>query len=301
MGIGALLLISVLGGVAAAGETSSGGRPLEVDSRVPLRIVSATLSADEILLSLLPPQELVAVGVFSSDPRISNVADRARGVSRHVTADPEQLLPLRPTVLFADPFTSADSRALLRRVGVPVLRLRSCQSLSDIRQNVLWVGGVVRRTEGATALVAEMDRRIARVERLLEGAKRPRVLLYNAGGFTAGAHTLFDEMLRIAGGRNVAADARIEGHSLIDVERILFLDPEIILVTEYRADARVRKVAAPDTLVESPGWEAVAAVREGHVHEVPARYIMTTSHFAGQGVEVLAQLLHPQRFSGERP
>lgn len=295
LGVGAMLGLSV----AATAWTAPAPAPPEPEpepGRRPERLVSATLSTDEMLLGMLEPSDVFAVTRFALDPEVSNVAERARRVRHVVTGEAEQLVALEPDVVLADPVGNPETRALLRRVGVPVLRVPPCTTLDDVRRNVRWVGEWIGEPDRAEALVAEMDRTVAEATARVDGAPRPRVLLYNRGGFTAGAETLFDELLRLAGGRNVAAEAGLRGHASLPVERALALDPEVILTTDYRAGGRARTVVERPALAEDPVWRDARAVRSGRVFALDGRSVLSTSHHVARAVPEIARLLHPERF-----
>ncbi len=298
VGVLAMLGLSVAAGAwsAPVPVPEPAPEPLPAPGERPARVVSATLSTDEILLALLEPSELHAVTHFALDPGVSNVARRAREVARVVTGDPEQVVALAPDVVFADPVGKPESRELLRRVGVPVLTVPGCHTLDDVRRNVRWVGAWVGAEERAEALVARMDRTVEDVARRVEGASPPRVLLYNRGGFTAGAGTLFDELVRLAGGRNAAAEAGIVGHATLPVERALALDPDVVLTTDYRADGRARDVFERAPLADDPVWREARAVRGGRVWALDQRHVLSTSHHVAEAAPEIARLLHPERF-----
>lgn len=295
LGVAAMLGVSVAAGASSAPAPAP---PLEApEAGTPLRrIVSATLSTDEILLALLEPTDLVAVTHFALDPQVSNVVERARAVPSVVTGDPEQIVSLEPDVVFADPVGNPESRALLQRVGVPVLRVPACTSLEDVRRNLRWVGERVGAPQRAEELVGQMDRTVEAASSRVAGADRPRVLLYNRGGFTAGAGTLFDDLVTRAGGRNAAAEAGIVGHASLPIERALALDPDVLLTTDYRADGRARAVVQRTALSDDPIWRDVRAVRSGRAWALDGRNVLSTSHHVGKAVPEIARLLHPERF-----
>ncbi|MCS6800006.1 MAG: ABC transporter substrate-binding protein [Myxococcota bacterium] len=256
------------------------------------RVASASLTADEILLALLPPHRIVALGAFSDDPAVSHVADRARVIAGRVRRDPESVLPLAPDALFVDPFGLLASRPLLNRLRVPLIELPPVHSFEDVERCIRLVGAAVGRERQAEGLVETMQRRLDAVARRVHGRPRPRVLLLGPGGYTAGAGTLFDEQLRRAAGHNLAVEAGLRGHARIAPERALALDPEVILYTEYRADALARPVEPRPALADDPLWAGTRAARHGRLVRVEPRELMTTSHHAVALVESLERVLH---------
>lgn len=260
------------------------------------RIVSTNLQSDEILLALLPPERLLAVSDFATDPEVSNVAEPARRVPHRVRAFAEPILALDPGLVVMFPFSRPESQALLREAGVPIVHLPSADGVGDVREHVRGLGELVGEPRRAEALVAQMDRRLDEVARRVRGAVRPRVLLYNRSGYTLGAGTPFDELVTIAGGRNAAAAAGMRGNAPLPIARALALDPDAIVVLSYRADARRRDVVPSPSLLEHPAWRTARAVRDGRVIEISPRLLLTTSHHVAATAEALARRLHPERF-----
>jgi iron complex transport system substrate-binding protein len=292
-GIGALLALS-FGATAAVGPPAAPREPAPPGpGEVRDRIVSAMLSSDEILLSLLPPERMLAVGRFAVDPTVSHVSGAARRVPLRVgIEEPEVLVALQPEVVFADAFVRPEVRALLARSQVPVVRLPVVTDFDGVGRNVRTVGALVGESVRAEALVAGMHETLDDVRSRVRGAARPRVLLVNRG-YTAGPGTLWDEMLGIAGATNAAAEMGIHGHAPVTLERALEVDPDVIIVNEWRADGLARSVVQPPALADDPLWSATTAARTGRVHEMQSRSLMSTSHFAAEGVDELARVLHP--------
>ena len=291
-------VVGLLAGSVGLGVWAEGAPAPEAAavSGRPARIVSATLSTDEMLLAMVEPDGLVAVTHFALDPRVSNVVEQARRVEHVVTGDAEQLVSLEPDVVLADPVGRPETRALLARVGVPVWQVPAAHSIADVKENVRSVAARVGMPERGEALVRDMDLVIEGARERVRDVERPTVLLYNRGGFTAGSGTLFDELLRIAGGRNAAAEAGIEGHASIAIERALALDPDVILTTDYAADGRSRRMIPEVTLEDDPAWSDTRAVREGRVYALSGRTVLSTSHHVARAVPEIARLLHPERF-----
>ncbi|NOY90888.1 MAG: ABC transporter substrate-binding protein [Deltaproteobacteria bacterium] len=259
------------------------------------RLVSTNLPADEILLSLLPPERLLAVSSFARDPHISNVAALARrvgDVARPGNGDVERIVAMSPAAVVLFPFMRPESRELLARCHVPVISLPIAESLEAVEASVLGLGARVGEPEGARELVDEMRERLSDVD--ARAAERPSVL-YFTRGYTAGRGTLIGELIERAGGRNAAAEAGVEGHARLDAEHILAIDPDYILLAPWRADARERSTSGDLAVTRDPLLIRTRAVRRGHVLFVPPSHLMSTSHFVARAVQDIArQLRHAE-------
>ncbi len=293
-GVAALLGLAMAGGAATGGSASA--RAPTTPRRHPSRIVSITLPTDEVLLALVPPARIVAVTHFADDPAVSNVTGPARAVRRRVAGEAEAILALRPDLVLTGAFVRPDTGALLARTHVPVVGTKAPASLDDVRAAIRTVGRAVDQSLAAEGLVAQMDATLDAVRRHVLGASRPRVLLLNEGGFTAGSDTVFDDLVRVAGGRNAAAEAGIRHHQVLPLEQALALDTDVIFTTHYRADARTRTVVPEPSLARDPAWRNARAVREGRVYHLPERHVLSTSQHVAQAAVDIARILHADRF-----
>jgi iron complex transport system substrate-binding protein len=150
---------------------------------------------------------------------------------------------------------------------------------------------VLGREQHAEAMIAGMHERMARVEARVRAREQPRVLYYSPVGYTSGKDTLVDEKIRRAGGRNVVAEIGLAGPRHLSMELMVALDPDVIVVPRWAAgDDPARD------LVTDPVWAGVRAVREGRVHTLDAKWLTSVSQDGVRGVEMLAQVLHPEAF-----
>ena len=87
-------------------------------AEAPQRVASINLSADEVLVAILPKERLVSVTQWADAPGTSNVVGRVPpGVHRFVKADMEQLVALRPDLVVVSEYTDADFMKQLERSG----------------------------------------------------------------------------------------------------------------------------------------------------------------------------------------
>lgn len=261
------------------------------------RVASVNVGTDEILLSLLPPERILAVTPLADDPDISSVTGLAKMVKGRVTMEAERILALEPDLLIVPPYTRREVLAQLEEGGMEILRIPDCHTLDDIRAHLRFLGEALGEPERAEALVAEMDGVLAEVRRRTEGLSRPRVLFVGTNGDTMGRGTNFDLLVEAAGGINVAAEAGIVGRGPIPVEKALALDPDIILVSGYRRGAKAKGMGVRPELAADPAWRAAPAVRAGRVHALDGAHLLSTSHHATKTAEDIARIIHPECYA----
>ncbi len=253
----------------------------------PQRVASLNLTADELLVEMLPPERLVAVTRWADDPEMSNVAGRVpKAAARLPRADVERLIALRPDLVVVSEYTDADFLHLLERSGLHTHRLAGLASLAGIRAAILELGRVVGTSEQAKRLTTRMDAILADLRVRLARAGHPRVL-YWGDPYTAGSDTAFGSLIEAAGGTNVAKELGLRGIVPMAAETAFASEPDFWLVT---AGSGAEQALLHHTLLSK-----TKAAREGRIVRMPNRLLVTLSDRAADACWWLAARLHPGR------
>ncbi|HXK11237.1 MAG TPA: ABC transporter substrate-binding protein [Vicinamibacteria bacterium] len=256
-------------------------------------MASLNLTADELLVEMLPPDRLVAVTRWADDPDMSNVAGGVPAAAvRLPRADLERLVALQPDLVVVSEYTDADFLRLLEKSGLRHHRLSGLDTLAGIRAAIVDLGRAVGADAAAGRLVARYDAVLAELSRRLAGAPRPRVL-YWGDPHTAGAGTSIGSLVETGGGTNVGRELGLTGIVPLAGERALEADPDVFLVT--------RGSGAATALRRHPLLSRTRAVREGRVVEMPNRLLVALSDHAADAAWWLASRLHPARVPEEAP
>ena len=254
---------------------------------VPRRVASINLSADEILVEILPPGRLVGVTRFADEPGTSNVVGRVPpSVFRFQKADMERLVALAPDLVVVSEYTDADFLKLVERSGMRWHRMEGLDSIAGVRQAILDLGRVVGAEEGARGLVARYDATLSELTRRLAGAPRPRVL-YWSGEMTAWADTAIGALIECAGARNVGREIGVQGVTPPGAERAFLADPDVILVSSWPGMLQAVK--------DHPLLSQLGAVRQGRIVVLPNERLIALSQYTAEACWDLASLLHPDR------
>ena len=260
---------------------------------VPRRIASMNLTADEILVEIVPVERLVAATAAADDVGTSNIVGRVPpGVARFRRAEMERLIALSPELVVVSEYTDADFLRLLERSGMRVHRMRGLDSLAGVRAAILDLGRAVGAEAPAERLVARYDAVLADLGRRLQGASKPRVL-YWAGGMTAGGGTAIGALIEGGGAVNVGREMGLEGITPIGAERAFVADPDAILVGEGWKST--------EALESHPLLSKMRAMKQGRIVAMPTELLVTLSHHAAEASWYLSWALHPDRVPRPRP
>src|SRR5439155_23845767 len=145
-------------------------------------------------------------------------------------------------------------------------------------------------------LVVAIRTRLAELARRLAGAPRPTVAclewiepVFHMGNWGP-------ELVTLAGGEHVLGTAG-EHSAAIDWERVRRADPDVLVVAPCGFDLP-RTLREMPILAAQPGWRELRAVREGRVFAADGNlYFNRSSPSVFAGIEVLAEMLHPELFA----
>jgi len=291
-----------------------------------MRIVSLLPGATELVCALGLEDHLVGVShecdfppeVVAALPRLTRstlpegltdpaaidaaVREKARRGEPLYVIDEEQLAALAPDLVLTQALCevcavpmgqAARASGRLhpppRVIGVNTYRLAD---LFDSLREIAEAAGVPERAERR---IREWRDRLARVEAAVAGAPRPRVLLLEWLDPPFGCGHWVPEMVEIAGGVEVLGRPG-EPSRRVRWEDVLEAEPEVIglIPCGYRLD---EVLGAYPRLERLPFWEWIPAVRQGRVYALDASaYFSRPGPRTIAGIELLAALLHPDRF-----
>jgi iron complex transport system substrate-binding protein len=233
-----LIALRVAPGVSAEPPTADALRSVSDDlgrtvavARPPLRIVSLTPGATEMLFAAGAGAQLIATVQYSSEPAAARAVPRIGDVA---AIDLERLVALRPQVVIAWPAGGNPAqRAKIAALGIPLYQQQVAR-LSDLPGSLRRLGVLAGTAAVAERAATALETRLATLERTYgaatAGGPRPTVLLqvWNRPIYTVGGRHLMSDALELCGARNLFADLSEPG-PIVDTEAVIARNPDIIL------------------------------------------------------------------------
>ena len=175
------------------------------------------------------------------------------------------------------------------------------QLLGDIIENIKKVGRATGTEEKANEIGEGMQARIDAVAaRAADADTRPSVLHVEwADPLMCGGHWV-PEMVEIAGGSNTFGD-KDTGTFKLEWEEVVERRPDVIVMMPCGFDVK-RGLEDIPILAEREGWKDLPAVRNDRVYVVDASaYTSRSGPRLVTGLEIMAEMIHPELFSGYIP
>ena len=303
------LLISFAGCSATqpedAGSVSTGHYPVTITDHAgrevaieeePQRLISCYYITTSLLMTLGLEENLVGI---ENEPELRPIYALSNPdllelpwVGTAKPLDLEACAALEPDLVIL-PLRLKDSAAILEDLGIDVL-LVNPESQELLTQMIQMVAAACNRENKAEELLSFLSAQESYLHSVLADVDAPKVYLSGNSNFlsTAGDAMYQADMIRLAGGCNVAAEIADTYWAEIDYEQLLAWDPDYIIL------ASSAKYTVDDVLAD-PNLADCAAVVNGNVYQIPADAESWDSPVPGSilGALWLASILHSEQLT----
>ena len=175
------------------------------------------------------------------------------------------------------------------------------QYVGDVLEDIRRVGQATGAEAEAERITAEMQQRIDSIAaRTADVTRKPRVLhLEWVDPLMCGGHWV-PEMVEMAGGENCFGDKET-GSFRLEWDEVVASQPEVIIMMPCGFDVK-RAVQDVPLVSEREEWASLPAVKNNRVYAIDAgAYTSRSGPRLVVGLEIMAEMIHPEVFSGLIP
>lgn len=221
----------------------------------PIRIVSTSPAVTEIMYALKAKQLLVGRTDYCVYPPQAQEIPSIGGISN---LNVEKIVSLNPDLVISGSMIPQKSSQQLEQMGIPIVCVIEKQRFDGLYENISKIGQLVGRTSEADSLVELMKTQLQSLTQQLNNTNTVRPSVYYvvgfgpSGNFTAGGNSFINDLIDMAGGRNIAADITGWSYSL---EALMQADPDYIMIR--REDSA--------TFCRTQPYNRLKAVKQGNV------------------------------------
>jgi iron complex transport system substrate-binding protein len=283
-----MVSVTVLGGspVGASVQVKDDtGRVVRL-ARPARRVVSLAPSTTELLYAVGAGGLLVGVSSYDDYPP---AVKRVPKIGTFSGPDLERVVAARPDLVVAAHGNPLELIDRLRRQGLPVY-VSNPTTVDGVLRNMTDLGRLTGKSAAARQVVRGLQDRLKRVAQTV-GRRSPvttLVVIWDEPLTVAGGRSFIQDILRRAGGAN-AARGLSEAYPKLDPERLVTLNPTVVLFPVGGDRAKV------DRLKSRAGFRQTTAARAGPIYTLNPDWLMRPGPRVVQGVEAIANLLHPSR------
>ena len=250
------------------------------------RVVSLAPSVTEIVYALGAGDRLVGVCGQCDYPADVQHVTRVGG---YVVPSVEAILAVRPDLVIAVPSPgNRESVRAVERAGVRVLVTHD-RTLADLWDAMRAIASALGLPDDGARLVDDVKRRLDEVHARVSALPTRRVLIIVGHDplVAVGGRNMQDELLTLAGGTNVAADAGTVWPT-INVELVVARAPEVIVDSAMGTEQAGRTLFARLTTVPAVQNDRVVALRGDTLLRAGPR--------VPEAAAALAAVIHPEAF-----
>lgn len=266
----------------------------------PQRVISLSISTDEIVLDLLPPERIAGITKLADQPNISNVVEKAKKIPNRVYGNsPESLLKHKPDLVILPDFIKPEVITTLRDFGLKVYVYKTQNSLADVRKIIRDIGMLVGEEAKAEALVKTMDQRVEFVQSRLKDIpkeKYKRVAYIRSNGAYYRKESSFHDICNHAGARDATIDLKMDQPGPVGKEQLVLLNPDVFIVVDYNYDGRHAADRMVKEIMEDPAYSNTTAYKNKAIYVLPGAHMLGLAHYIAYAVEDVARALYPERF-----
>ncbi len=217
----------------------------------PKRIISVAPSFTEILYDLGLGNRVIATTLYCDYPPEASKTEKIGDV---LNPNVEKIISLKPDlVLCGDWKWNVPDK--LRAAGITVVEVPDAESVQDIFNRFILIGEKTGKKDEALESVDSMKAQIQTIRaRAVTKPVRKVYVEIDAGNWTIGGSSYLNEILQIAGARNVFSE-RSEPYLTVTMESIVARDPDLLLSL-----SRTR-----EEYKSLPAWRTLRAVQNDRI------------------------------------
>jgi iron complex transport system substrate-binding protein len=233
--------------------------------------VSTAPSITETLFALGVGNRVVGVSRFCNYPP---EVQKLPKVGSYIKPDVEAIARLTPDlVILQRKGISTEVADRLNALHIPVIDVPHA-TLEDIFTEIQLIGRAVGVPDRSAALIAQIKSSLDAIQSRATAMPSPRVLMIvdrQQGTLNnliaVGPNNYVNQILEIAGGKNVLAQPGLPQYPRISLETVLRENPDVIIdISGTQETEEARRASRAATLALWGQYRDIAAVRNGHVY-----------------------------------
>jgi iron complex transport system substrate-binding protein len=265
--------------------TDDAGRNVTLKA-LPRRIVSLSPSNTEIVFALGLGDQLVGDTTYCNYPEAAKTKTRVGGFS---DVDIEKVVSVQPDLILAANIHEAKVLPSLEQLSIPIMVLHPI-TIDGIFKDISLLGRITGQSREAASLIAQLQNKVAAISTKTASSKgaKPRVLYvtWHDPLYSAGDDTITGELIRIAGGDNIAKD--LSGYATLSLESVVQRNPQIMIVMSSMGSN-----TSTDYINREPRLQATDALKNKQVYPVDADLFGRTTPRIIDALEQLAAIIQP--------
>lgn len=197
----------------------------------------------------------------------------------------EAIIGMNPDLVLMSTHASEEVLAFFEEAGISVAILTAQESFEGVYSIMTQVGMIFNQENEALTMIEAMKEEVEYLTAAIKDLT-PQSVYYVVGygdsDWTATGDTFIHQMLEMAGGKNIAADATGWSYNL---ETIIEKDPYYIICSKF--------YGTKEDLLSLEGYKDLTAVKEGRLLTIDSDLLSIQGPRLTEGLRALIDLMHP--------
>jgi iron complex transport system substrate-binding protein len=241
----------------------------------PLRIVSMASATDEYLYQIARPETIVGISNSAFDKQFSAVLEKMNAFPPSPVKDVASVLRLKPDLVLGTDSAPPEMVHALEDAGVPVFRLfTNVTKLDQVAANILTIGYITGNDDGGRRELSRFQKEFAEIA---EQCRNPhpvaRIYGVSMTGFSYGDQTLFQDIMRVVGATNVAAENGMHTYDKADRKTVAQWNPDWIFTWSVPGKAEQER----SVWMNDPSLGKTSAAKKRQIHVSDAKDVLPLS------------------------
>ena len=275
------------------------GRTVHFDTP-PQRIVTLSSTLDQIVLSVAPPERMVAVNMSMKDPINSNMVEVAEQVEKTIQRPSvEYIVSLHPDIVLIADWQYLELADPLRESGLNVVVGRGPHNLAEVRDLVRLTTDAIGESRRGDILLRKMDEKLSEITEKVQSipeSERKSVVFLSLMSTYGGIGSSFDDACHQAGVINGVSAYGLRNGQEVTKEVILAINPDILFLPDYPWKGQAWLDSYIRSYTEDPALQPLKALREGHLVTPRSCFLYNCSQDFVYGVQEIAYRVYGDAF-----
>jgi len=259
-------------------------------SKEPRRLISTAPSNTEILFALGLGEKVVGITNYCNFPEESKNIEKIGEIS---PLNYEKIISLNPDLVLAYGGFQLKDIPRLRELGITAIVLEPL-NLKDTFKSIKMIATACGIPDKGSLLVNNLTKKVDKIKSKVSSipiSSHPKIFIGGTSEtiYTPGAGTLFNELISMAGGQNIAAG--LSFWKKINPEFVAKAEPDIIIVPigvmNQEEESKIKEIIS-----KRAGWSNIPAIKNQKIFIVDEDLFYRAVPRLVEGLELLFKIFH---------
>ncbi len=209
----------------------------------------------------------------------------------------EKILAQKPDLIIGSSWIKKELLAQIKDSGIKYYGYKSPNTIEEQMTVLRDFAKVLGKPQGGEEIVKNITERIDAIKEKAKTIKEEdklSVLPYSMHNQTNAKGTIVDEIIYLVGAKNAATEAGLEKRAKISKEKIIEINPDVLLIMAWGKDDLEEFKKYVEDLKKDPSLQTVNAIKNNKIVVESGRYMTIVTQHLIDGVEFVAKGVYPE-------